>query len=407
MKTPTASSNQAVAVPEEASKCPPDTDFRQQRLPAWQPVMSPPYVVGCFVVTGIIFVIIGVLVVVASDSVVLVDVRYDTIQSCPYSARNNPTANQLMLRNGSYLNPMDQYWACNTTVVFEIPKPMAEVYMYYKLENFYQNHRKFAKSFSSSQLVGLATNTIDSTNCDPYYNPKMLFSNSSMPLQGVLASSVYSPCGLVPWSKFNDTFALSLLSANSSSTLLCVTGGYQMDGSTTDPAQIPGNLCTNFGIAWDSDIKVKFKAPAPDPTTYTTNGFPLVTNTTSVWSYSDYWIYSKFGWYVGEPGHRIPNQEDPDLMNWMRISSLPAFRKLLRRFTAPLPAGTYMMTIFQRFDVSGFSGKKAFQLSTSSWIGGQNYVLGGLYIAVGALVLILGIAFGVKYMFSPARIFTL
>lgn len=405
MKTPLAPSPEAG--PREESKRPEETNFRQQRLPAWQPVMSPPYVIGCAVVTGIVFVIIGILVVVASDNIVLVDIRYDTVQDCPYSARKIPSALELKAMNNSKISTMDQFWACNISVTFEIPKLMTDAYLYYKLENFYQNHRKYARSFSSTQLVAQGINDVDSTNCDPYYHPKMQI-NSTMPLQALLASSIYSPCGLLPWSQFNDSFVLSAVNSDGSQRLICSTGGFRMDGSKLDPAEVPGNQCTNQGIAWDSDIKVKFKPALNDPAFFTgPGGFPPVTNTTPVWSYEDYWIYAKFGWYVGEPGHRVPDQVDQDLMNWMRVSALPSFRKLYRKFLVALQPGTYSMTIFQRFDVSGFTGKKSFQISTNSWIGSPNYVLGGLYIGTGSLVLVLASAFGFKYMFTPARIFTL
>ena len=42
--------------PQPGSKRPADTAFKQQRLPAWQPVMSPPYVIGCFIAVAIIFI---------------------------------------------------------------------------------------------------------------------------------------------------------------------------------------------------------------------------------------------------------------------------------------------------------------------------------------------------------------
>jgi hypothetical protein len=56
------------------------------------------------------------------------------------------------------------------TIQFDIPSDMAQpVYMYYRLTNFYQNNRKYVKSFDLAQLGGSAvypSHSLDS-NCDP------------------------------------------------------------------------------------------------------------------------------------------------------------------------------------------------------------------------------------------------
>lgn len=44
---------------------------------------------------------------------------------------------------------------CKHTMKIDIPKLMkAPVYMYYKLDNFYQNHRRYASSRNDYQLAG-------------------------------------------------------------------------------------------------------------------------------------------------------------------------------------------------------------------------------------------------------------
>jgi hypothetical protein len=47
----------------------PGTDLQQQRLRAWQPLLTPFYVIGGFAVTGILFVVVGLVCLVASNSV--------------------------------------------------------------------------------------------------------------------------------------------------------------------------------------------------------------------------------------------------------------------------------------------------------------------------------------------------
>lgn len=63
------------------------------------------------------------------------------------------------------------------------------IYFYYKLSNFYQNHRRYVKSRSDGQLKGDTGASISS--CEPLerFDEKKLY-----------------PCGLIANSLFNDTF---------------------------------------------------------------------------------------------------------------------------------------------------------------------------------------------------------
>jgi hypothetical protein len=48
---------------------PSDSPFKQQRLKAWQPILTPKWVVGTFVLIGVVFVPIGIALLSTSDSV--------------------------------------------------------------------------------------------------------------------------------------------------------------------------------------------------------------------------------------------------------------------------------------------------------------------------------------------------
>ena len=78
---------------------------------------------------------------------------------------------------------------------FEITKPMkGPVEVYYRLTNFYQNNRLYAKSRSDAQLRGEALlSAKDLADCDPLIKKP----NSDL---------VYYPCGLVANSYFTDEF---------------------------------------------------------------------------------------------------------------------------------------------------------------------------------------------------------
>jgi len=193
------------------SKKPEDSDFQQQRLKAWQPLLTPTWVIGSFLAIGILFIIIGIIVDAASNSVVEVSVRYDNKPLAPTNC--NPLTN------------------CTSRVIIDIVQEMKPpVFLYYQLTNFYQNHRRYVKSRSDPQLSG-ATKP-DVSTCEPlitYNNP----SNSSDPLNG---KTLY-PCGLIANSRWNDSVVASV----------------EFQGNTTQL------YLEKNGIAWPTDVQTKFK----------------------------------------------------------------------------------------------------------------------------------------------------
>eukprot|EP01133_Synstelium_polycarpum_P006814 gene6814-7919_t len=182
-----------------SSNKPANTAFKQQRLKAWEPILTPTPVIISFIIIGIVFVPIGSVMINASNKVVESSKRYDT--DCEIGN------------------------VCEITIPIE--KTMkAPVYMYYELDNFYQNHRRYVKSRNDDQLRGVIVNTYDKlADCEPFKSE----GDSTDP------SKFYLPCGLIAKSMFNDTFVLR-------------------QDNTTIPLQ-------KEGIAWASDRNKKFKNP--------------------------------------------------------------------------------------------------------------------------------------------------
>jgi len=184
------------------SKRPANTAFKQQRLKAWQPILTPRPVILSFLIIGIVFIPIGAGIVYSSNQVVEVDV--------------------------DYTNACNLTQACNVSIVLT-HKMQHPVYMYYRLENFYQNHRRYVKSRSDDQLKGIKVTSYSSlADCDPVIVPKGAPNKN--------ASFIINPCGLIASSLFNDTFLLY------------------------DPNNQPVVLQKD-GIAWKSDKEKKFKNP--------------------------------------------------------------------------------------------------------------------------------------------------
>ena len=51
------------------------------------------------------------------------------------------------------------------------------IYVYYQLDNFYQNHRRYVKSRDNDQLAGTNKGVDDLSSCDPIIKVKDLWDN--------------------------------------------------------------------------------------------------------------------------------------------------------------------------------------------------------------------------------------
>jgi len=151
----------------------------------------------------------------ASQSVVEVGTRYDNTAGCLSTFFNEPLEKQSL----SQINGL----GTNCSVTLKIDKKMeAPVYVYYELENFYQNHRRYVKSRSDQQLAGKSST---GDNCEP-----QLYTEGADPKE-------INPCGLIAWSFFNDTYS------------------FKVDGAPL--------VVSEKGIAWESDVESKFGSYEP------------------------------------------------------------------------------------------------------------------------------------------------
>ncbi|XP_037946527.1 cell cycle control protein 50A [Teleopsis dalmanni] len=320
---------------QQKSKRPADSAFKQQRLPAWQPVLTAGTVLPTFFIIGILFIPVGVVLLYFSDEVSEHVIDYT----------NCNKIDQINLTCAQYIesNPSSR---CECQINFNLTNDFnGNVFMYYGLSNYYQNHRRYVKSRDDDQLLGRLSLT-PSTDCVPF-----AYTDEQVPI---------APCGAIANSLFNDTLTLHY-------------------GSEEVPL-------LNTGIAWKSDKDTKFHNP-PGNLQTALRGFAK----------PKFW--KKELWELDQQNPENNGFQNEDLIVWMRTAALPSFRKLYRRvnhtaplFTEGLKRGIYTLKINYQYPVTAFDGSKKMILSTTSVLGGKNPFLGIAYIVVGCICFSLGIA---------------
>jgi hypothetical protein len=197
----------------------------------------------------------------------------------------------------------------NTTVCilsFEIPNDIAPpILFYYRLTNFYQNHRRYVKSVDIEQLKGSAISAAS-------------ISGDCSPLDLAPDGRPYYPCGLIANSMFNDTF-----------TSLNASNAQRGEGGAENPEYI----MTENGTSWphEGDLygKTKYKPSDVVPPPF----------------WQDRYVNGSY-----DSLDELPNLHTWEPFQvWMRTAGLPVFSKLAQRNDHDtLKAGTYRLKIYDR-----------------------------------------------------------
>ena len=313
-------STQSIVVPEKDEELEyqqiKDSKFKQQRLPAWRPVPTISNIIIVFSLFGIFFIVMGIFILKYAKKIKPEEKDYT---SCELNATN----------------------FCNVEIKLKnnIEQP---VFVYYQLDGFFQNIRRYLKSKEIDQLTGDDAKVHD--NCEPAEtNEEMGFSKGQKAIDNkteLIMNNIAIPCGLIAKTYFNDNFTFYINNKH-----------IKVDESN---------------IAFDRDKKIYNKDI----------------------DLSKQWISLK----------------DEHFLVWMRPSGLPNPMKLWGKINQDLKKDdTIKIEIEYNYEVKHYGGKKKIILSNTTMLGGKNTFMGICYIVVGILSLICAIIFLIGYQIQMQK----
>ena len=368
-----------------ASRRPAPSPWTQQKVPSFQPLLTPRNIMAVLFATGAVFITIGL-------SIRSVQAEQIFQQKVQYDGDGTPDRN-----SGCKIKSANAGAECTVTVKIE-DKMASPVYVYYEIDNFYQNHQRYLASLDSDQLTGSNLDKDDLSACSP------LKSNGSHTL---------NPCGVIANSMFNDVIALD----------------------DTYPITMHEDH-----LAWDSDMTTKFKQPDGFEWTTTTddvsecyksvcsellcasNGLPAGcmgyvceggdydgghcdAGTGVVYYYRSHdefqFLYQTFPEIVSP----IVGVKNEHFIVWMRLAGLNDFRKLYGRITDTLHEGWELkFNVTNNFNVHSFNGKKYIVVSTVSTLGANVKALWMSFVYFGVACCACALFFLAKSMASPRKL---
>jgi hypothetical protein len=366
--------------------------FHQGTLPAVQVTLEPLAMISWLVLSALVGVTLGVVVVLESDKIWQTHVSYGKVNGYTYP-RNEAESNASRDNGGvAFTAEGAEHWqGWRTRVNFTVDqRVLPPIYLSYTVNNMMQSYWLYDISRNDLQLQGQAMSTSDLVTCRPLRAPGELHDDSltrnTISVDGkqiLYGDMIYYPCGVIAWTLFNDSITLLRIDDFGNRRVVCNASDFTANGERISMSA-NDNPCTKKGIAWPSDTKTRFVVTEE------------LANRPNHWSAlgranaSDEFL--RHGWYFKEPGHRVPDIVDEDLMVWMRTASLPNFRKIHRVIHTPLEPGTYELVVNEFFDVKSFKGNKGILLRNHSWLYARNYTLGIFFTTGGAISLVIAIA---------------
>jgi len=311
---------------------PTDSKFTQQRLPYWQPILTPRIIIPFHFFFGCGFIVLGTFLSLTALGQTSIIFEYT---NCDLQASENFTQFQDAYNaEWSYNNATS-----NCTIRFTLTENITgPIQIYYGLTNFYQNYQSYVSSLYSNQLMGQAVPASELSSCSPLDSIYVNDTGVTMPIY---------PCGLIANSVFNDTFSQ-----------------FYQNGSEFTYSEKGIAETTDFGKYQNTQYAPDAVLPPPN------------------WS-------KHGGRYTNETLPKL--SEDEHFMVWMRIAGTPNFWKIYGTSNDTLTVGTWSISVISIFPVREFGGTKLLIITTPTWLEGIGPFLGVSYLFIGSVLLITGI----------------
>lgn len=375
-----------------ASKKPEDTDLKQQRLAASTPIGSPRVFLVTFYVVGVSLVLLGVAYL-SMENVVYRE---------QYDGPGTPNSQQ-----ACKIEVADDGRQCE--VVIKVKKKMRPpVHVFYEIEGFHQNHRRYVKSLDWAQLNSrehLDRSEAKAGNCE------LLYANGSL---------ILNPCGLIPNTLFNDVITLESFDMREKKIAwysdikevykqpegfewkrdasLSIDDACFEDRSFLSDVRCADETCRAYGINQDcmgyvckgsyfdefkcvQGERVVFRYDRVDKYAYPFKTFPQVISP-------------------------IVGVNNEHFAVWLRSAGLPHFRKLYGRILTTVDEDTDLVfTIENNWDVHAVGGKKYLVVGSLSPAnsGFEAEILGVAFVVVGCISLFFGLLFTAVHFFKPRK----
>jgi len=381
-----------------ASKRPTDSAFKQQRLPAWQPILTANSVLPLFFVIGVAFTSIGVGLYYFSNQVKEYSYDYTDCKEGGDNTQGGDMCKKIIEKTpGKTCSCQIKIKGDDLTKGGDSGENAGgdwgdPVFLYYGLDNFYQNHRRYVKSRDDKQLVGKVDGEVNQ-DCGSFSlgtGEKACQDKEDSDCKQI------NPCGAIANSLFSDVITMEYSSDH--------------NRRVGDKDGWKDVQLVKKDIAWASDKKYKFKNPGDCETNpeYDTPDKQQKCLCKQFENFAKPTQWKKKLCELDTEDITNNGLQNEDLIIWMRTAALPNFRKLYRKLNLTAIEKEkngeedklsvnkdveYRFNIVYNFRVDQFQGKKKLILSTTSLLGGKNNFLGIAYIVVGCICVVLGVVF--------------
>lgn len=367
----------------EKSQRPVESKYWQQRLTSWDPVMTPCYVIMVLVLSGMIFLPVGLSILYSANSL--------------YSETNSYT----------YTDGV-----ATKDVTFTLTTDTeTELNLFYEITNYHQNNIKYSTSVSWEQMQGTS---MQSTSSDIDTLETKCGEGAIYGAGSTDSNPIYlNPCGLIAKSFFTDYFSLKSAPEGATLSFDKITGpldsnlfkqpkGFQKKDvkGLKDSAGLPicpskGGTGTGIYDYYDADEKVCQSQLGQKNCKCMENGNPWIfyypNDDTTEYLYETY----------SELISPLEGVTDVHFMNWMNIAALPKFRKLYGVIKGDFKKGDEFVFTISDTWVPPEGSTKSLLLTANGTLGIKNRGLGVTYIVSGSIMIFFALVFLVKHEFYP------